>query len=335
MSSSTPAEVAIVLLPPCSMLGIGCVAEPFALANRLSGRALYELKFYSWDGEPITLKNGLPFPVHGALRELIRCDQLFLLSERIVDFADAALFNATLTRLAQRADLLGGIDSGAWWMAAAGLLDGYRATIHWPVQGQFSERFRKIVASHHLFELDRDRFTCGGGLATLDGIVSLIGRQHGRALAEQIAEALCAERIRAGDERQRVPLASRLGERQPKLSEAVALMEANIEEPLSTDEIANLTGQSRRHLERLFKQFLDTTPSRHYLELRLERARILLQRSNKTVEQIAAQCGFSSAPYFSTVYRSFFGVRPRDEQRHKQPSAKPYRSPQMAMLAAV
>ncbi|RXZ45626.1 GlxA family transcriptional regulator [Crenobacter cavernae] len=309
-----PVNVAVVLLPPCSSLGIGCLAEPFSLANRLTGKKLYDVKYYSWDGEPVALAGGLAFPVHGALRDGAACEQLFVLSEGIGGFAEAVFLQGTLARLSQRVSLMGGVHAGAWWLAAAGVLDGYRATIHWQENAQFAERFRKVIVSQHVFEIDRDRFSSGGGLAVLDGVLSLIGRRHGATLAEAIAEALCAERIRASNERQRVPLANRLGERQPKLTEAVMLMEANIEEPLTTDEIARFTGQSRRHLERLFKQYLDIAPSRYYLQLRLEKARTLLQRTNKSVAQIGLSCGFSSGPHFSTVYRSHFGMAPREER---------------------
>ncbi|KZE34944.1 GlxA family transcriptional regulator [Crenobacter luteus] len=313
-----PVRVALVLVPPLSALAVGSVAEPFALANRLAGRRLYEVGYYSWDGQPVALAPALAWPVHGALRDGVACDALLVVTEAVGGFADAVFFQAALVRHAQRAALVGGVHAGAWWLAASGLLDGYRATIHWPEAAAFAERFRKVIASQHVFEIDRDRFSCGGGLAAVDGMLALIGRRHGAELAERVAEALCVERIRPSGERQRVPLASRLGERQPKLTEAVMLMEANLEEPLTTDEIARLTGQSRRQLERLFKQYLDTAPSRYYLQLRLEKARGLLQRTNKSVAQIGLCCGFSSGPHFSTVYRAHFGIAPREERLHAE-----------------
>jgi transcriptional regulator GlxA family with amidase domain len=309
-----PVNVAIVVLPPCSAFGVGCIAEPFAAANRLSGKKLYELSFYSWDGQPVGLRGGIPLPVQGALRDAPACDQLFVLSEGVISFADAGIFAGSLVRMAQRVSVLGGVHAGAWWLANAGLLDGYRATIHWQDYPQFSERFRKVIVSQRVFEIDRDRFSCGGGLAALDGVLALIGKRFGAELTEQIAEVLCAERIRGSEDKQRVPLSARLGEKQPKLTEAVMLMEANIEEPLTTDEIAQFTGQSRRQLERLFKQHLDTAPSRYYLQLRLERARALLRNTSKSVVQIGLSCGFSSGPHFSTVYRAHFGIAPREER---------------------
>jgi transcriptional regulator GlxA family with amidase domain len=94
-------------------------------------------------------------------------------------------------------------------------------------------------------------------------------------------------------------------------------MEANIGEPLSTEDIARLVGVSRRQLERLFRQHLDALPARWYLELRLERARRLLRESAQSILQIGLSCGFASAPHFSNAYRSHFGRTPRDERRER------------------
>ncbi|MDN0073433.1 GlxA family transcriptional regulator [Crenobacter sp. SG2303] len=307
-------RVAVVLVPPCTMLCVGAVVEVFEAANRLAGQRLYELSFYSRDGQPVTLQNGLAFPVRGALRDVTPGDWLFVLSEGVQRFADAGIFTGELARQAPRLSLLGGLGAGSWWLASAGLLDGYRATIHWQEAVAFGERFRQAIVSQHVFELDRDRFSCGGGLALFDGLLALIGRQHGAPLVEEIASHLCLERLRGAEERQRVPLMARLGEKQPKVTEAVMLMEANLEEPLTTDELARLTGQSRRQLERLFKQHLDMAPTRYYLQLRLERARQLLRTTGKSVVQIGLSCGFSSGPHFSTVYRAHFGIAPREER---------------------
>ena len=106
-----------------------------------------------------------------------------------------------------------------------------------------------------------------------------------------------------------------------KLTEAVSLMEANIEEPLSTDDIAYYVGVSRRQLERLFKQYLSTVPSKYYLELRLNRARQLLQQTSKSIVQIGLACGFSSGPHFSSTYRNHFGITPREERSHRTQTA--------------
>eukprot|EP01032_Pedospumella_encystans_P001702 gene1702-1984_t len=98
-------------------------------------------------------------------------------------------------------------------------------------------------------------------LVLLDLMLLRRRRQRGFRADAEVKEALCIDRVRSHEERQRVALQARFGALQPKLSEAVTLMEANIEEPLSTDDIANLVGLSRRQLERLFKQYLGSRSS--------------------------------------------------------------------------
>lgn len=212
---------------------------------------------------------------------------------------------------------LGGIGTGAWLLARAGLLDGYRATIHWPYTALFAERFPAAVVSSHIYEIDRNRMTSAGGQAAQDLMLALILQTRGAELVADVMDQLGIERARAADERQRVPLSARIGGGQPKLTEAVSLMEANFEEPLPTEDIARLVGVSRRQLERLFKQHLDSLPSRYYLEMRLARARQLLRETSQSILQIGLSCGFSSGPHFSSAYRSYFGITPRDERSRR------------------
>ena len=146
-------------------------------------------------------------------------------------------------------------------------------------------------------------------------MLQLISKKQGAELVARISEMLILERIRDHYDIQRIPLRLQLGNNQPKLIEAVALMEANLEETISLDELAQYVGISRRQLERLFQKHLKCVPSRYYLELRLGRARQLLLQSNLSIIDISLACGFISAPHFSKCYRDFFGIPPRDERR--------------------
>jgi transcriptional regulator GlxA family with amidase domain len=110
-------------------------------------------------------------------------------------------------------------------------------------------------------------------------------------------------------------------------------MEANIEEPLSMDEISNLVGVSRRQMERLFQRYLGQVPTKYYLELRLQRARELLSQTSLTVTEIAVICGFLSPPHFSKCYRSVFGLSPSAERHSKQtPYSPPLHVPEKIEL---
>jgi transcriptional regulator GlxA family with amidase domain len=183
------------------------------------------------------------------------------------------------------------------------------------------DEFPELIVSSELFELDRERYTCSGGTAPLDMMLTLVARDHGTELATLISEQFICERIRDSKDRQRIPLRQRFGASQPKLVDAVELMENNIEEPMSLDELAHHVGISRRQLERIFQKHLNCVPTRYYLNLRLRRARELLLRTPRSIVDVAFSCGFVSAPHFSKCYRDFFGKPPREERQAKSQSS--------------
>jgi transcriptional regulator GlxA family with amidase domain len=179
------------------------------------------------------------------------------------------------------------------------------------------EMVERAILTQHFYEIDGRRLSCCGGAAGIDFALTLIGQIWGSEIQNAVQDALYVDRVRTAEDRQRMTLQSRFGMLQPKLTEAVALMEANIEEPLSTDEIATLVGLSRRQLERQFRQFLDSVPSRYYLELRLTKARALLLDTNYSIVQVGLMCGFSSGSHFASAYGTHFGIKPRDERQRK------------------
>ena len=211
----------------------------------------------------------------------------------------------------------GGVGAGVLWLADAGAMAGVRIALPWALYADTEEITDRAILTPHLFEADGRHLSCCGGAASIDFALTLIDSLFGATVQAAIKESLCIDRVRSPDERQRVALQARFGALQPKLSEAVTLMEANIEEPLSTDDIANLVGLSRRQLERLFKQYLGSLPSRYYLELRLQRARQLLLETNNSIVQVGLMCGFSSGSHFSTAFGALFGNTPREERQRK------------------
>ena len=227
-----------------------------------------------------------------------------------------AQLHAALDRC-RTAAFWGGVGAAVLWIAGTGAAAGVRIALPWALYADTEEITDRAILTPHLFEVDGRHLSCCGGAASLDFSLTLIEHLFGGTLQAAVKEALCVDRVRGADERQRVALQARFGALQPKLSEAVTLMEANIEEPLSTDDIAQLVGLSRRQLERLFKQYLGSLPSRYYLELRLQRARQLLLETNHSIVQVGLMCGFSSGSHFSTAFGTLFGNTPREERQRK------------------
>jgi transcriptional regulator GlxA family with amidase domain len=209
---------------------------------------------------------------------------------------------------------LGALCTASYLLARAGLMEGHCCTIHWENLAGFAEDFPEVEVTSELFEIDRNRFSCSGGTAAIDLMLNLISTQHGHELAASVADQFMHERIRDRHDHQRMSLPARLGVRHPKLLSVIELMEANLEEPLGRLQLAKQADLSTRQLERLFRKYLGRSPARYYLELRLNRARLLLLQTNMSVIDVALACGFVSASHFSKCYRDYFGRTPRKER---------------------
>lgn len=310
-----PESIGFLQVPNYSMIAFAAAVEPLRVANLITGRELYRWHVVTLDGEPVAASNGLSMQPAIAASSVPRLDLLLVCSGvRVRDTATKSLL-FWLRKFANTDAALGAICTGSYLLAKAELLNGYRCTIHWENMASMYEEFPQIIVSSELFEIDRDRYTCAGGAAPLDMMMNVIAARHGADLASAVSEVCICERIRGRNDRQRIPLRMRLGTSQPKLMKAVALMEANLEEPISLDELSQYVGLSRRQLERLFQKYLSCVPTRYYLELRLARARQLLLQTDMSIVDVAFACGFVSAPHFSKCYRDFFGIPPRDERR--------------------
>lgn len=307
-----------LLLPNFSLIAFSSAIEPLRMANWVTGEEHYETVLISHDGEAVASSFGVQTLVDYSLDDIPALDAIFVCGASPIARTGNEAIIAWLRKQRTTGIALGGIGTGSYLLACAGLLNDHRATIHWWDLDSLREDFPHTQVSNNLYEIDGKRYTCSGGTAAMDMMLFLISQRYGMDLAASISEQFVCERMRTSDDQQRIPLKARIGVSQPKLIEAVQLIEANIEEPLSADDLARHVGVSRRHLERLFKKHLQTVPSKYYLELRLEKARQMLRRSDKPVLQVGLACGFSSASYFSTAYRNHYGLTPREERKRMQ-----------------
>jgi transcriptional regulator GlxA family with amidase domain len=309
-----------VLLPRFSMLALSGATDALAAANEVLEQTTYNSVTLSLDGAPVRSACGILVTPDYGLHNAPALDAAFVVSDLTYPAAQRdghAVLHQWLRTLASHGRLLGGLGNGAAVLAQAGLLGNHRATLHWALGPQLAQAHADVVVSSNVYEIDRGRLSCTGGTASLDLMLAWLGQRHGERVAQALLAHFGLERLRAHDERQRVPVAARTGLASAKLTEAVSLMEANLGEPLPTEEIAQLVGVSRRQLERLFKQHLDELPSRYYAELRLARARRLLQQTSQSILQIGLGCGFSSGSHFSNAYRARFGRTPREERSQR------------------
>lgn len=193
-------------------------------------------------------------------------------------------------------------------------MDGKRATIHWENQDSFLEEFDEVELTKAVFTLDGNRFTTAGGTASLDLMLKLIADQHDETLANAVADQMIYSAIRTDQDVQRLSVPTRIGVRHPKLAEVIHRMEAHIEEPISPATLARDVGMSTRQLERLFRRYLNRSPKRYYMELRLQKARNLLMQTDMSVINVALACGFTSPSHFSKCYRAHYETTPYRER---------------------
>lgn len=303
-----------VLLDKFTMLCFACAVESLRIANRMAGRDLYSWALAGEGGISVACSNGTVFKLDMDLVELAREDTLMVCGGIDVQAATTRPLLNWLRKEARRGVTVGGLCTAAHTLARAGLLDGKRATIHWENQDSFAEEFEDVTLTKSVFVIDGPRITTAGGTASIDLMLKLIADDHGEELANAVADQLIYSSIRTDQDTQRLSIPTRIGVRHPKLSRVIQVMEQRIEEPISPAVLARDVGLSTRQLERLFRRYLDRSPKRYYMELRLQKARNLLMQTDMSVINVALACGFASPSHFSKCYRAHYGTTPYRER---------------------
>jgi transcriptional regulator GlxA family with amidase domain len=309
-----PKRFVFVLLDQFTMLCFSCAVEALRIANRMSGKTLYEWTLAGEGGQVAYCSAGTGFKLDIDLEDLEREDIALVCGGIDVQSATTKKLLNWLRREARRGVTMGGLCTAGYSLARAGLLDGKRATIHWENQDSFAEEFEEVELTKSVFVVDGNRITTAGGTASIDLMLKLIAEDHGEDLANTVADQLIYSSIRTDQDTQRLSIPTRIGVRHPKLSQVIQMMESHIEEPISPSILARDVGMSTRQLERLFRRYLNRSPKRYYMELRLQKARNLLMQTDMSVINVALACGFASPSHFSKCYRAHYDTTPYRER---------------------
>ncbi|MCF3594258.1 GlxA family transcriptional regulator [Rhodobacteraceae bacterium LMO-12] len=302
------------LLDDFTLLSFASAVECLRLANRMADRSLYSWTLVGEGGEVANCSAGTGFHLDGDLGDLHRDDTLLVCGGIDIKKNSSKKFVGWLRREARKGLRIGGLCTAAYTLAKAGLLDGKRATIHWENQDSFTEEFEEVNLTKSVFVVDGNRMTTAGGTSSIDLMLKLIADEHGEALANAVADQQIYSSIRTDQDTQRLSVPTRIGVRHPKLSQVIQMMESNIEEPISPSILARDVGMSTRQLERLFRRYLNRSPKRYYMELRLQKARNLLMQTDMSVINVALACGFASPSHFSKCYRAHYDTTPYRER---------------------
>jgi transcriptional regulator GlxA family with amidase domain len=304
-------EFGFLLLPGFSTLCLANSVEPLRAVNEITGRQCYTHRLFSLDGAPVTSSSGIEVKVDGPLDAAGRLDVFFLVSSYRFTEVPRAQLMPGLRRVARQANVVGGMDTGPWLLAAAGLLNGYTATIHWQEKERLQADFPEVQVSPSRYVIDCERITCGGATTVLDMMLGLLRAQVGEVLALDVMRLFIYDAERPAEGEQQPPVQAPFAARAPIIGAAIAEMEQAIETPRPIAEIARECGCSQRKLERAFERALGVTPQRYYLYLRLATGRRMLLEGSQSVTLVAARTGFSTATSFARAYRRMFGHAPK------------------------
>ncbi|MDH6269396.1 transcriptional regulator GlxA family with amidase domain [Rhizobium sp. SG_E_25_P2] len=304
-------RIGFLLLPGFALMSFASAVEPLRAANLLAGKTLYEMRFFGADTEMAQSSVGVLAPIEPPPRSALELDLLLVVAggDPARYLGNVALVGF-LRRMARSGLALGGISGGPFLLAAAGLLADRRFTVHWEHAAALSERWPDLIPERVRFVIDRDRITCGGGVAPLDLMHALIEDRHGPDFARAVSDWFLHRHVDPPTGPQRSSTAARYGIRHAGLIAVLERMEASVEEPTSRAEMARLAGVSERHLDRLFAANLNSSFQQEYLRIRLERGRSLLRQSPMKIAEIALACGFSGASQFSRAFRRLYGESP-------------------------
>ena len=309
-----PKRFVFLLLDKFTMLSFASAIEPLRIANRVVGAPVYRWVLAGEGDTVVHCSNGAAFTLDIGLSEIERDDTVLVCGGIDVQKATTKGILNWLRREARRGVAIGGLCTGAYALAKAGLLDGRKATIHWENQDGFLEEFEQVKLTRSIFVIDGNRMSTAGGTASLDMMLKIISADHGDDVANTVADQLIYSTIRTDQDTQRLSIPTRIGVRHPKLSQVIQMMENAIEEPISPADLADDVGMSTRQLERLFRRYLNRSPKRYYMELRLSKARNLLMQTDMSVINVALACGFASPSHFSKCYRAHYSTTPYRER---------------------
>ncbi|MGD9864544.1 MAG: GlxA family transcriptional regulator [Pseudodonghicola sp.] len=312
-----PKHFGFLLIDDFALMSAASAVEPLRAANMLSGAPLYHMQFLSARGGWQRSSVGGAFETVPLAAAGSDFDVLFVVAGGDpMAFGDPHVLG-WLRRLGRAGVPLGGISGGAVLLARAGLLAARRFTVHWEHIDALRLAYPEALIERRLFVIDRDRFTCAGGMAPLDMMHALIAKDHGVALARGVSDWFIHTGIRAAEEPQQIDAARKYDLRHPALVAAVELMASHIADPLSLSDLAQLSGIGTRQLERLAQEQLGQSVMGFYRRVRLDQADALLRRSSLPLAEVAQAAGFTAYSHFSRAFAETFGETPR----HRRGSA--------------
>ncbi|MGD9922283.1 MAG: GlxA family transcriptional regulator [Pseudorhodoplanes sp.] len=310
------AEILIIVTPSFNLAATMAFIDPFRAANYLEGVTRFRWTLSSVAGGSCLASNGVAVStrkVDSVQRD--HFDFVVVSSSWVPEVASTPPLRAALRKWARSGSIMGALDTGAFILADAGLLNGKRATVHYEHIDAFKELHDNVEITEDIFVFDAKRFSCSGGIASADVALHIIRAAAGDALANASARYIFHPSLRQQGTSQNPAGTEPLGSKAPEVvKQAIAVMEQHLENALPITDIASMAGISHRHLDRLFVRYVGRSPALYYRDIRLDRARGLVTQTDMPLSEIAIASGFCGQANFSKAYRDRFGLPPRTDR---------------------
>jgi len=315
MITGSKKTVGFVLIGGFALMPATSAIEPLRAANLLSGSELYRTRLFSAEGGWIASSCGGAFETEPFANAASNLDLLFVVAGGDPLKPAGSALISRLRALNVRGVPLGGISGGAVYLAKAGVMENRRFTVHWEYFEELQALNDRFLMERRLFVIDRDRYSCAGGVAPLDMMHAIIRSDHGTELAQAVSDWFIHTGIRRAEDPQRLEFADSRQAFHASVRAAVELMETHIADPLSLEQIAMLSGSGVRQLQRRFDDQFGCPIMQVYMQLRLKKADELVRKTRLSVMEVALATGFTNQSHFGQVFRTNYGMTPRDRRK--------------------
>ena len=311
-------RVVVVMFPLAQMLDVSGPVEVFAITNWHLQEVGYRTTVVSADGGMLMTTSGLELSTTATAEINGPIDTLLIAGGRgKFDAAEDDHLIAEIRRLAGKSTRVASVCTGAFVLAAAGLLDDRRATTHWRWCPDLATRYPRVrVDPDAIYVRDGDVWTSAGITAGIDLALALVADDHGQKMSATVARELVVYLRRAGGQTQfSAPLSAQVAEREP-LRDLLDWINAHPDDDLSVAALARRMHLSDRQLSRVFKAELGVTPGDHVEMERVEAARRLLETTAASIEVVAKQTGFGVTETMQRAFRRRLHTTPAAYRRH-------------------
>lgn len=305
-----PLRLTFLVFSGSSIMCVASAIDPLRAANRVAGARSFDWTIVSADGNPPITTSGLPVAVDGRFDAGAKTDVIVVIGGFGTRLQTTPALVSGLRRAARSARAICGVEAGSWLLGRAGLLEGRVATTHWEDMEDFAASFPGCDVRPDRYVIDGPVMTAGGASPVFDLMLHLVRSRLGMAVALDVASVFIYDQARAATDAQPLVSLGRLDGYDPRLAQAIRLMETHVDRPLTTAAIARRAGVTARTLEKTFAAAIGETPGAYYLRLRLLAARRLVLDTAEPMADIAARTGFSSAAAFSRAFSRAFGKPP-------------------------